>query len=83
MLGIHMHYAHSNSNLQRTPCNVHRMYTQVLLEFMVLQVAIIGDLHGNLGKELDLRWNKIGVDGAKSLALALPHITNLKDPWLN
>ena len=80
---MRMHYAHSNYNLQRTPCNAHHMYTQVLLEFMDLQVPIIGDLHGNLGKELNLYRNNIGDEGAQARAAALPQMTNLKDPWLN
>ncbi len=50
---------------------------------MDLQVPIIGDLHGNMGKVLDLEDNSIGDEGAKSLALALPRMTNLEDPWLN
>ena len=78
-----MHYAHSNSNSQRTPCNAQHMYTQVLLEFMDLQMPIIGDLHGNLGKVLHLWQNSIGDEGAIALAKALPHMTNLQDPWLN
>ena len=80
---MRMHYAHSNYNLQRTPCNAHHMYTQVLLEFMDLQVPIIGDLRGNLGKVLELVNHGIGDEGAIALAGALPHMTNLQDPWLN
>ncbi len=59
------------------------MYTQVLLEFMDLQVPIVGDLHGNMGKVLGLSWNNIGDEGAKELAAALQKMTNLQDPWLN
>ncbi len=46
-------------------------------------MPITCDLHRNSAKKLQLAVNNIGDEGAKALAVALPHMNKLEDPWLN